>query len=69
MRGRKYAYAQIKVTAHYGEKDELQRFLDEANGNGWDIVEVLDVGQGYWTFIYTLPEEKPRRTRVKNIEK
>ena len=38
---RRYAYAQVKVRRHYGEKDELKQFLDSANENGWTIVAIV----------------------------
>ena len=53
MRERKYAYEQVKVLRHYGERDELQEFLDLANERGYEIEEALDIGSGYYVFRYT----------------
>ena len=47
----KYGYVFIKHPKHYGEADELQKFLDEANEKGY-VIETVVPGDGYITIIY-----------------
>lgn len=49
---RLYASRLVKVTRHYGEKNELDEFLAECNKYGYEITQVVDSGQGYCIFIY-----------------
>lgn len=51
---KRYGYEQVKVARHYGERDDLQEFLDKANENSWEIVQALDVGNGYYAIIYSM---------------
>ena len=49
---KRYGYQQVHVARHYGEKDDLQEFLDKCNEQGYEIVQALDVGNGYYSIIY-----------------
>ena len=52
----KYAYAQVKIKRHYGEKDELKEFLDRANEQGWTI-EAMVPDSGWAIVIYRYRDE------------
>lgn len=52
MKDKKYDYVLLKHPKHYGEKDELAEFLEEASECGWEIEQVVD-HQGWLTLIYS----------------
>ena len=52
----RYGYQQVKVARHFGEKDDLQDFLNLCNDRGYVIEQALDVGNGYFVFIYSFSE-------------
>lgn len=65
--GRKYASTLVKVSRNYGERDELNEFLSLCNREGYKIKQALDVGNGWFVFLYTMREDHKRGP--KDIEK
>ena len=51
----KYAYEQVKIRRHYGERDELKEFLEKANREGWTI-EAIMPDNGWAIVIYSEKE-------------
>lgn len=58
-----YGYQMVKVARHYGERDDLQAFLDQCGRNGWVIEQALELTNGYFTFIYSIPAQNTGNPR------